>query len=81
MAKYQGLNNHQESMDDKAEAEPKNTVAKYHHQDDNLTTRMHSSKMRTIHCSGHREGGGGCLPACIEVDTPPSVDRILDTRL
>ena len=26
-------------------------------------TRMHSSRMRTVHCSGClRVGGGGCLP-------------------
>ena len=58
-------------------------------------TRMHSSRMRTVHCSG----GGGCLPGgvclgvCIRAstgqegvcpsacwDTHP-LDRILDTRL
>ena len=26
-------------------------------------TKMHSSKMRTVHCSG-RWGGGSCIPAC-----------------
>ena len=25
-------------------------------------------------------GAGGCIPACTEADTPPPVDRILDTR-
>ena len=25
-------------------------------------------------------GGWGCIPACTEADTPPPVDRILDTR-
>ena len=27
-------------------------------------TRMHSSRMRTVRCSGHRGGGGWCIPAC-----------------
>ena len=43
--------------------------------------RMHSSKMRTVRCSGRLMGGcldGECLPrGC----TPLPVDRILDTRL
>ena len=56
-------------------------------------TRQHSSRMRTVRCSGHLPGGGkgggfaqgcvcpgGCIPACTEVDPLP-VDRILDTRL
>ena len=30
----------------------------------NLTTRMHSSRMRTVRCSGRRGGGGVCIPAC-----------------
>ena len=25
-------------------------------------TRMHSSRMRTVYCSSHLLGGGGCLP-------------------
>ena len=53
-------------------------------------TRMHSSRMRTVLCSGRRGGGclpggrclpgGGCLLQCMLGYTPP-VDRILDTRL
>ena len=26
-----------------------------------ISTRMHSSRMRTVCCSGHLMGGGGCL--------------------
>ena len=57
-------------------------------------TRMHSSRMRTVRCSGHLVGGasvcpGGCLPGggvcpdgvCPEgcVHLPPPVEKILDT--
>ena len=45
---------------------------------------MHSSRMRTVRCSGRlllgAGGGGGCLPRGVYITTPP-VDRILDTRL
>ena len=55
-------------------------------------TRKHSSRMRTIRCSGRRGGvcPGGvsaqgacvCVPACSEAEPPPPPpDRILDTRL
>ena len=45
-------------------------------------TRMHSSRMPTVRCSGHLWGvcPGVCLPwGC--TPPPPPVDRILDTRL
>ena len=47
-------------------------------------TRMHSSKMRTVRCSGRLgRGGGVCLGGVSArgVYTPHTVDRILDTHL
>ena len=29
-----------------------------------IKTRMHSSRMRPVHCSGGGWGGGGCIPGC-----------------
>ena len=75
-----------------------------------IETRMYSSRMRTVRCSGYLVGpaqggvwlGGVCLGGCLPgggvwpggmsvqkggvylgggVHHPPSVDRILDTRL
>ena len=50
-------------------------------------TRKHSSRMRTVRCSGRRGGGGllqplegGCLPQYMLGYTLPPVDRILDTH-
>ena len=50
-----------------------------------VQTRMNSSRMRTVRCSGHLKGGG-CLPrrgvcpggVCPEADTPP-LDPDVDT--
>ena len=55
-------------------------------------TRMHSSRMRTVHCSGRPGGGvrlprgmsqhalgtGGCLPQCMLGYRSPPVNRITD---
>ena len=53
-----------------------------------ITTRMHSSRMRTVRCSG-RLGGGRCLPkgglpercVCPGGCTPPTVNRMTDRQV
>ena len=48
----------------------------------NVDTKMHSSMMRTVRCSGRLGRGGGCVSQHAMGQTPtPTVDRILDTRL
>ena len=41
-----------------------------------INTRMHSSRMRTVCCSGRLLGGGGCLPGGCN----PPLDKIPDKR-
>ena len=49
---------------------------------------MHSSRMRTVRCSGRRRRGvaaregfcpGGCIPACTEADAPPAMALFIFT--
>ena len=54
------------------------TLLKQNYEVKSLLTRMHSSRMRTVRCSGRLIGG--CLPGGGGVHLP-SVDRILDTHL
>ena len=51
-----------------------------------MLTRMHSSRLRTVRCSGRLWGGvsaregclGGCLPRGVVLYTYPPVDRMTD---